>query len=185
MQQQGKIVMIKPVSPFYPAGMVQTLFAAGLFIGLAGTVLVALGFQHIAGLVPCQLCLMERVPYYIGAPLMLAAAILSAAGVPGIWVRGLFLAVLLFMAYGFVLSAYHAGVELKFWPGPAGCSSAASFVPDNAGDLLNSLNRRRPVACSEAAGYFLGLSMAGWNGVASLGYAVLAAFAAFTAYKRG
>jgi len=170
--------MIKPVSPFYPVQLLQTLLAAVLFAGMGCTALAALGFEHIGGLMPCRLCLMDRVPYYTGAPLMLAATVLSVLRVPGIYVRGLFLAVFLLMIYSLLLSVYHAGVEWKFWPGPSDCSSAALSLPENADDLLGSLNTIRPVSCSEAAGYFLGLSMAGWNAVASFGYAVLAAFAA-------
>jgi len=176
--------MIKPVSPVHPAQSLQTILAAVLFAGMAGTVLAALGFQHIGGLMPCKLCLMERVPYYIGAPLMLVTAVLSAIRVRGIYVRGLLLAALLLMLYGFTLSVYHAGVEWKFWPGPADCSLLTSSVPASAGNLLDGINMFRPVSCSEAAGYFLGLSMAGWNAVACLVYSAVALFAACTSWKQ-
>ena len=64
---------------------------AALFLAVAMTVVVgsALGFEHIGGYIPCALCLEQRTPYYIGAPLMLVAAIISRAGGPSWAVRGL------------------------------------------------------------------------------------------------
>lgn len=177
--------MIKPVSLFHPAQPLQTFLAIFLFVAMAGTVLAALGFQYIGRLMPCHLCLMERVPYYIGAPLVLITAVLSAMRVAGIYVRGLFIAALLLMLYGFALSAYHAGVEWRFWPGPTDCAAlSGSSVPETVDNLLNGLNTLRPVSCSEAAGYFLGLSMAGWNAVATLFYGAVAALAAFFSCNR-
>lgn len=176
--------MIKPVSLFHPAQPLQIFLAVFLFVAMASTVLVALGFQYIGGLMPCHLCLMERVPYYMGAPLMLVTAVLSTMRVAGVYVRGLFIAALLLMLYGFALSAYHAGVEWRFWPGPADCVLSGSSVPETVDNLLEGLNTLRPVSCSEATGYFLWLSMAGWNAVATLGYSAVAAFAAFFSCNR-
>ena len=52
---------------------------------MAATVGTALGFQHIGGYIPCKLCLEQRMPYYVGVPLMaLAVAVVdAAAGRPG------------------------------------------------------------------------------------------------------
>ena len=60
-----------------------------LFLAVAMAVVVgsALGFEHIGGYIPCALCLEQRTPYYIGAPLMLVAAIVSRAGGPSWAVR--------------------------------------------------------------------------------------------------
>ncbi|MFL1875807.1 disulfide bond formation protein B, partial [Hansschlegelia beijingensis] len=44
------------------------------------TVGAALVFQHGFGYVPCMLCLWQRWPYYVGAPLALAAGLLGLAG---------------------------------------------------------------------------------------------------------
>ena len=51
-----------------------------LAVAMAATVATALGFQHIGGYIPCKLCLEQRWPYYVGAPLMAVAAYLGASG---------------------------------------------------------------------------------------------------------
>src|SRR5690606_14944092 len=54
-------------------GKTQTLGAALGAAGMAVTVGTALGFQHIGGFMPCKLCLEQRVPFYIGVPVMVLA----------------------------------------------------------------------------------------------------------------
>ncbi|RCL01670.1 MAG: Disulfide bond formation protein B [Candidatus Tokpelaia sp. JSC085] len=174
---------MKTISIFPRAQPLQTTLAIVLFIGMSSMIFAALGFQYIVGFVPCKLCLMERTPYYIGAPLMLITAYLSAIHFADIYVRKLFLAILALMTYGFILSLYHVGTEWKFWKGPAACSFPAIFILKNAADLLDSLNMFRPISCSEAPGYFLGLSIGGWNAILSLVYAAIAFFAARTPGK--
>ncbi|RCL02315.1 MAG: Disulfide bond formation protein B [Candidatus Tokpelaia sp. JSC189] len=178
-------MMLKSVLRFHPAQRLETVLAIFLFIAMSGTVLAALGFQYIGGLMPCKLCLMERFPYYIGAPLMLVTALLSAMRVSGICVCGFFIAAFLLMLYDFALSVYHAGVEWTFWRGPLDCTLSESGIsmPKTIGKLLDDLNMLRPVSCSEAVGYFFAFSMAGWNAIAALGYAAIAALAVFFNYN--
>lgn len=128
----------------------------------------ALGFEHIGGYMPCKLCLEERIPYYIGIPLMIWTIFLSFRKSSGVLIRLLFFVLALLMAYNFGLSVYHAGAEYKFWPGPTDCSAAATAITIDAKNVLANLNSKLPPSCDTAAGYFFGLSFAGWNGVCSL-----------------
>lgn len=134
----------------------------------------ALGFEHIGGYIPCALCLTQRIPYYVGAPLMLIAALISILGGPAWAVRGLFGVGGLLMLYGLGLGVYHSGVEWHWWAGPASCATSANAVTTNAGSLLGDLTSKKPPSCDAAALRVLGLSFAGWNVLAS---AVLAAVA--------
>ncbi|WP_420961232.1 disulfide bond formation protein B [Brucella sp. IR073] len=162
-----------------PAGRIQTLAAAFLAVAMAATVGGALGFEHWGGYMPCKLCLEERTPYYIGAPLMLVAALSGSLKWPGWLTRGLLLIGALLMSYGLALAVYHSGVEWKFWPGPTDCSAASMSITTNAGNLLSDINSVHPPACDQAAGRFLGLSFAGWNAVASLILLAVGFYAAF------
>lgn len=157
----------------------QYMVLAG-FLALSMAIVVgsALGFQYIGGYLPCKLCLEERVPYYIGVPVMLVAIITAYSGKAKTLTRLLFLIVGLLMAYGLVLSVYHAGAEWKFWAGPTDCATAAVSITTNAGNLLGDLNAVKPAACDVAAGRFLGISFAGWNGVASLFLGLVAFYGA-------
>ena len=78
------------------------------------------------------------------------------------------------------LGAYHAGVEWKFWPGPASCSPSVGIT--SAADMLNQLDTTHAPSCTDALWRFLGLSFAGWNVVISLGLTGLAAAGARTAF---
>ena len=74
----------------------------------------------------------------------------------------------------FALAFWHVGVEYKWWEGPKSCMGGADIGALSGTDLLSSLDD--PVklpACSDAVWHFLGLSMAGWNALISLGAAVL------------
>ncbi|WP_417413065.1 disulfide bond formation protein B [Hoeflea sp.] len=147
-----------------------------LFLGIAMAIVVgtALGFEHIGGYIPCALCLEQRMPYYIGAPLMLVAAIISKAGGPSWAVRGLLAIGGLLMLYGLVLGVYHSGVEWHWWEGPASCATSADAVTKDAGSLLGDLSSKKPPSCDAAALRVLGLSFAGWNVLASAALAAVA-----------
>jgi disulfide bond formation protein DsbB len=73
------------------------------------------------------------------------------------------------------LSAYHAGVEWKFWPGPADCSGPINSL-GSANDMLKRLQNIRIVRCDEAAWRFLGISLAGYDVLVSLFLAAVAAW---------
>ncbi|RCL02751.1 MAG: Disulfide bond formation protein B [Candidatus Tokpelaia sp. JSC188] len=177
--------MPKPASHFFcSTRLVQIFLAIFLFIAMSGTVLSALGFQYIIGLMPCKLCLMERTPYYIGALLMIVTIILFTIRILDIYIRRLFIATFLLMFYDFALSVYHVGMEWMLWLGPRDCilSDDLSMLK-TVSNLLDNLNTMHPNLCSKAVGYFLGLSMAGWNSIAAFSYSAIAALAVFFSYK--
>jgi disulfide bond formation protein DsbB len=70
------------------------------------------------------------------------------------------------------LGVYHSGVEWKWWPGPQECTGNPSF--GNVNDLQEQLKHMVLVRCDEAQWRFLGLSLAGYNALISLGMAVVA-----------
>ncbi|PRD44017.1 disulfide bond formation protein B [Phyllobacterium phragmitis] len=162
-----------------PVGRIQAVAAAFLAVAMAATVGGALGFEHLGGFLPCKLCLEQRTPYYIGAPLMILALLSHGLKWPGWLTRGLLLIGALLMTYGLALAIFHSGVEWKFWAGPTDCSAATMSITTDAGSLLSDLNAVRPAACDTAAGRFLGLSFAGWNAVASLILLIVGFYAAF------
>ena len=145
-------------SAAYRAGGLTLFFAAGV-------ILAALAFEHIGGYAPCPLCVMQRYAYYAAIPLLFVAMALSSE-MPRLAAFLFFGIALAFLANAGI-GTYHAGVEWKFWPGPATCDMAQP-LPTSTSDLLSSLERSRVVRCDEAPWTFAGLSFAGWNVVASL-----------------
>ena len=156
---------------------VPSRLAALAILGLAvATIGGALVSEHVFGLVPCELCLLQRWPYYLGVPLA-AATTLAPEGGTMPWRRiGLGLLALVFLASA-GLGAYHAGVEWGLWPGPAGCSGGGGG-PASFNDFARSLGQARAVSCTDAGWRGLGISLAGWNALVSLALAVLAAWGA-------
>lgn len=160
--------------------------AASIAAGLvaAAAILTAWGFQLIGGYVPCALCLDQRVPYYVGIP-VLVAAVVAAWRAPGSLISRLLLvfAAAIF-AYSFTVAVYQAGAEWMFWPGPTDCGGGTGPVAD-ASNLLATLQKTHLVSCTEASGRFLGLSFAGWNAVATGGVILLSLWGAFSPrYRR-
>ncbi|MFN0264843.1 disulfide bond formation protein B [Tepidamorphus sp. 3E244] len=150
--------------------------SAVLGIGVALAVIIgAWGFQLIGGLPPCPLCLTQRIPYYTGIPVALLALAISYTSMPAARILakvgiGAFALAMLISAG---LGGYHAGVEWGWWAGPTGCSGGTAGA-GTVGDLLNQLEDAQVVRCDEAPIRILGLSLAGWNVLASLAAAVLA-----------
>lgn len=157
-----------------PTSSVQTVTALLLLVLMAATVGSALGFEHIGGYIPCKLCLEQRMPYYIGMPLMAVAALSSSMHFPSAMTRGLLFIGGLLMAYGLYLGVYHSGVEWGWWAGPADCGAVVAPAAGSSGGVLDSLNTVIPPSCDKAALRILGLSLAGWNALASLVLAIIA-----------
>ena len=153
--------------------------AAALTVFLLGlaTILGAWGFQLIGGYVPCKLCLEERIPYYVGLPLVLLALLGALQNWPPILVRLLLLVAAVGFAIGAGIGTYHAGAEWAWWAGPTDCGGGTATT-GSAGDLLNQIAHTKVVSCSEASWRLFGLSFAGWNAVVSAALAVVALWGA-------
>jgi disulfide bond formation protein DsbB len=123
--------------------------------------------QLVLGLAPCELCLLQRWPYYVGIPVAAVAALLAASAPRHPLVAPLLLLVALIFVVSAGLGVYHSGVEWRFWEGPTACTG--QYVsPTSTDDFFKSLEGGPAVRCDEAAVRILGLSLAGWNVVASL-----------------
>lgn len=140
--------------------LTQVQLAALAAFGSAVLIIAAFAFQHVGGLAPCQMCIWQRYPHVLAigigllvvlsrwTPLLLVGAV-AAASTAGI---------------GF----YHAGVEQGWWQGPATCS-AGDISGMSADALLDQILAAPLVRCDEIPWEMLGLSMAAWNGLISLG----------------
>ena len=139
------------------------------------TVAAAWGFEFL-GFAPCELCLAQRIPYYIGVPLAAVVALLAK----GSQRAGLVVLALLF-AGSAVFGLFHAGVEWGFWPGPTACTGAITPAASIDG-FLKDLKTTHVVRCDAVAIRILGLSLAVWNAVVSAGLVALAMFGFWRSY---
>ena len=162
-----------------PTNGVQTATAILLTLAMAATVGTALGFEHIGGYIPCKLCLAQRIPYYVGVPLMAVAALSSTLRWPAAATRGLLLLGGLLMVYSLYLGVNHSGVEWGWWAGPTDCGAVAAPADSGGKGVLDAIDAFVPPSCDKAALRVLGLSFAGWNAIASLILAIVAFRGAF------
>ena len=141
-----------------------------ILLGAVGVAGGALLFQFVGGLAPCELCLYERWPYYAAIPL--AAAVATPRTARGD-ARGA--AVLLFaiFAASTVLAFYHVGVEWHWFAGPTACTGAGGTAK-TIDELRALLMAQQPVRCDQPQFVLFGISLAGFNLLASLALAGLA-----------
>ena len=135
----------------------------------------ALGSQYLGGLYPCEMCYWQRWPH--GAAIVLAALAFTA---PAASARSRLLILLAALAISVsgAIGLYHAGVELGIFEGFTTCTSTARAATTK--DLLEQLMKVPLVRCDQVQWAFLGISMAGWNAILSLGGATLIAWLALT-----
>jgi len=145
------------------AGRTRLVFLAGL--GSLAVLLGAFAFQYLGGLAPCPLCLLQRWPHAAAVALSLLALVAPGRLLP---LAG---AAAALTTAG--IGLYHSGVERLWWPGPTSCA-AGSIAGLDVKDLLDPTILVAPVVrCDEVAWALAGLSMASWNGLLSLGLAVI------------
>ena len=134
---------------------------------------IALLSQYWGGLMPCALCLKQRVAFYVAVPL-LALAYIYAPRAP-LAMRGLLSTIGIVFLANAGLGFYHAGIEYGWWLGPASCGGGGAPALDT-GALFEALQNSSMVRCDAPAFTLFGLSLAGYNVFACLVLAGLALY---------
>jgi disulfide bond formation protein DsbB len=133
-----------------------------LLVASAAVVGAAWASQLLGGLQPCELCLYQRWPYYA----VIAAALTAlVAGRRDTTAALLALAALLFLA-GAALAFYHVGVEQHWFAGPTACTGLGDA--GSMEEFRRRLLAQQPVQCDQPQWALFGVSLAGWNVLASL-----------------
>ena len=120
----------------------------------------ALLSQYVGGLYPCEMCYWQRWPHGAAILLTLGAFLLPSRK------GSLVLLAALAIAVSGAIGLFHAGVEVGWWEGITTCTAtgAASLQ-----DIMNV----PLIRCDQVQWDFLGISLAGWNAIISLGGAAL------------
>lgn len=133
----------------------------------------ALFIQYGLGVLPCELCLKQRIPYYVGIPVTLLAAVAAARAPRSAPAVLLLLAVAVIFAVAAALGLYHSGVEWGWWQGPTDCTGPVGQAV-GLDTFLKNLETTKVVRCDEVAMRLLGLSLATWNLIAASAISLLA-----------
>jgi disulfide bond formation protein DsbB len=130
----------------------------------------AIGSQYLGGLHPCEMCVWQRWPHLAAIACALVAIALRAR--PMVSATYTLLAALAIATSG-AIGVYHAGVEYGWWKGLTACTSGLSG--GSAQDMLNAIMAAPVVRCDVAQWKLLGISLAGYNAIFSLGAAAMIA----------
>jgi len=125
----------------------------------------ALVSQYGFGLYPCEMCIWQRWPHAVA--ILLGAAALMFRRMR--WSIPLVLGAALAILTSGLIGGFHAGVEYGWWEGLTSCSTNLPV----GGDLLDSIMNAPLVRCDVAPWTLLGISLAGFNFLLSVGGAIL------------
>jgi disulfide bond formation protein DsbB len=149
------------------AGFVTVLSAAVL-----GTALLS---QFWGGLAPCELCLLQRLPWDAA----LAAALIALVAGDRVPLAGVATALGLAFFVSVVFAFYHVGVEQHWFAGPSACT-ASNGGAQTIEEMKRQILGTAPVLCDQVQWSFFGVSLAGFNLIASL---AMLGFCVFTFLK--
>ncbi len=117
--------------------------------------------EYFHGALPCDLCIKQR--WFHGAIIAYSLIIILILNKTSISKKLLLLGGTILWLSSSIAGLYHYGIEMNFWTGPDGCSSNIDFSKDTLTYLLN----KSPIKCDEVMFEIFGLSLAGWNALAS------------------
>ena len=137
------------------------LILNGVLIFSILTLFIAYFIQYALGHKPCNLCLIERLPYI--ASVILISLIFTINK----FEKTIFVIVLLFFIFGTIVSFYHFGIEQGFFNESLVCD-----LENNANlskeQLLKQLESSSIVSCKDVTFRVLGFSLATINTVISI-----------------
>ena len=122
---------------------------------------IAYFIQYVLGHKPCNLCIIERIPYIAAIILISLIFILNR------YQKIISSLILIFFIFGSVVSFYHFGIEQGFFSESLVCDLGNS-QPINKEELLNQLKKAEIVSCKDVTFRFLGLSLATINTIISI-----------------
>ena len=117
--------------------------------------------QHILGHKPCNLCLIERLPY------IFAIIIISLGFVLKKFEKVIIIFLILIFFAATILSFYHFGIEQGFFKESSVCNLNSSITDLSKESLLKEL-QQQTVSCKDVSFRIFGLSLATINTIISL-----------------
>ena len=126
------------------------------------SLIIAYFIQYALGHKPCNLCLIERIPYLVA---LIFISLIFMINKFEKLIAGI---VMLFFIFGALVSFYHVGVEQGFFSEPLVCNLGVSNENLSKEALLKQLESNSIVSCKDVTFRFFGLSLATINTVRSV-----------------
>ena len=132
--------------------------------------------EHILGHQPCNLCIIERIPYGISIILISTIFIIKKNQ------KFLTLLLILTFAFSFIISIYHYGIEQGFFQESTVCNVRNFTENIIKEDLLRELSKKT-TSCKDVTFRFFGFSLTSINVVLSLLF-IISLIKIFTKYEK-
>ena len=118
--------------------------------------------QHILDHKPCNLCLIERLPYIFAIIIIISLGLILKKFEKAI----IIFLILIFLA-ATIISFYHFGIEQGFFKESLVCNLDSSIANLSKEDLIKEL-QQQTVSCKDVSFRIFGLSLATINTIISL-----------------
>ena len=117
--------------------------------------------EYILGHQPCNLCLIERIPYGLSIMIIMAIFLIRKNQ------KFLVMLLILTFIFSFAISFYHFGIEQGFFQESSVCGVKSLTESITKEDLLKQLNEKT-ISCRDVTFRIFGLSLTSINIVISL-----------------
>jgi disulfide bond formation protein DsbB len=132
--------------------------------------------EHVLGYQPCNLCLIERIPYGLSMILISLMFILKKD-------KNFFILLLILtFIFSFFISLYHFGIEQGIFQESTVCGVKNFFENISKEELLNQLSEKT-ISCKDVTFKILGLSLTTINIVISILF-IITLTKIFTKYEK-
>ena len=132
--------------------------------------------EHVLGYQPCNLCLIERIPYGLSIIIIMVAFLTKKNQ------KFLILLLILTFIFSFAISFYHYGIEQGFFQESSICGLKDFTESITKEDLLKQLSEKT-TSCRDVTFRIFGLSLTSINIVISLLF-IITLLKIFTKYEK-
>mgnify|MGYP001324672230 CR=1 FL=1 len=144
---------------------INNCFKIILFISII-SVLSALFIEYVLGYQPCNLCLIQRIPYGLSIILIILNYFLKKN------VQFIIILLILVFSFSFLISFYHFGIEQGFFEDSTVCGLKNASEIISKDELLKQL-QEKTISCKDVTFRIFGFSLTTFNMLISLGLNIL------------
>ena len=138
-----------------------TLYLKIIFFISLISIISAFFIEYILGHQPCNLCLIERIPYMLSIILIVLNYFLKKIE------KFIILLLILIFSFSFIISMYHFGIEQNFFEESTVCSMNNTSDITSKEELLQQL-QIKTTSCKDVTFKIFGFSLTTFNILISL-----------------
>ncbi len=126
------------------------------------SIISAYFIEYILGFQPCNLCLIQRIPYALSIFLLIINSIFNKNE------KFFIILLILIFIFSFAISFYHFGIEQGFFEESAVCLLKSDSNIISKEELLKQLSQKNIISCKDVTFKIFGMSLTTFNMILSL-----------------